>query len=118
MMFKNFITALYFVESVSESKEWYSKYLGSNPIEEDDKFASFRIGSCFLNFHLADEASPVSTGGCVAYWEVDDLDKMVLRAESLGGQLYRGPLKVEQSGRTICQVRDPFGNVFGLESRN
>ncbi len=67
-MFKEFVTALYFVENVQQTKNWYTKLLGISPIEDSESFASFKVGSSFLNFHLADKMSPVSTGGCVAYW--------------------------------------------------
>jgi len=115
-MLKEFVTALLFVESISKSKEWYTNFLGVIPIEEDDRFASFKVGSSFLNLHPADEKSPVSTGGCVVYWETDNFQEMISKAESLGGQIYRGPLKIKETGKTICQIKDPFGNVFGLEA--
>jgi len=115
-MFKNLVTVLFFVQDIRKSKEWYSQLLGIAPIEEDSKFASFRIENHFLNFHLADNKSPVSSGGCVCYWEVTDLHRAIEKAKSLGAKVYRGPLEVSETGRTICQIKDPFGNVFGLET--
>ena len=112
----SFITALHFVNSISESKAWYTDFLEMSVYEEDERFVSFKIGASFLNLHLADEKSPVSSGGCVAYWLTEDLQAAIKKAESLGGKVYRGPLDVKETGRVICQIQDPYGNVFGLES--
>jgi hypothetical protein len=40
-------------------------------------FASFDIAGTFLNFHRAETSSPVSTGGSVSYWLVDDVGKFI-----------------------------------------
>lgn len=85
------------------------------PIEDLINFASFKIGSTYLNFHLADALSPHSTGGTVVYWRADDVQETISRATALGGSLYRRPLYVKESSKTIAQIIDPFGNVFGIE---
>ncbi len=35
---------------------------------------------------------------------------------SLGAQLYRGPMDLE-NGHRICQVLDPYGNSIGIRGR-
>jgi predicted enzyme related to lactoylglutathione lyase len=114
-MLKEVVTVLMFVQNISKSKEWYKKFLSMEPVEDFENFVSFRIGSTCLNLHLADNLSPVSKGGAVAYWRVDDLQATITKATSLGGVVYRGPLYVKEISRTIAQILDPLGNVFGIE---
>jgi predicted enzyme related to lactoylglutathione lyase len=38
------------------------------------------------------------------------------RAIELGGEIYRGPLRVEEVRRTIVQIKDPMGNIIGFEA--
>ena len=106
-----------FVKNIRESRDWYCQFLGLDPIEDLPDFVSFQIGSVFFNLHSADSLSPVSSGGSVAYWVVDDLHAAIQKAVDLKGKLYRGPLKVKEISGVIAQIRDPFGNVFGLEAR-
>ena len=47
------------------------------------------------------------------YAQVDDLDKYLERAESLGGKKVMGPMDVGD-GTSIAAFADPQGNVFGL----
>ncbi len=115
-MFKNIVTILFFVDDILKSAEWYGSLLEIQPIELDSKFASFRMDNHFINFHLADSKSPLSPGGSVCYWQVDHLDSAIERARQAGGSVYRGQLFVKETNRTICQIMDPYGNVFGLES--
>ena len=117
-MFKEIITILIFVKEINSSKEWYQKFLSIKPVEDLPNFASFKIGSVHLNLHLADELSPFSTGGTVVYWNVEDLQATISKAIQMGGIVYRGPLYVKETSRTIAQILDPFGNVFGIECEN
>jgi len=54
------------------------------------------------------------TGGpmTTVYAHVDDLDKYIERAETLGGKKIIGPMDVETV--SFAQFADPQGNVFGL----
>lgn len=63
----------------------------------------------------ADEKSPVSKGGSVGYWLVEDFEASIQHAIELGAKIYRGPLTVSEIGRVIVQLEDPFGNVIGFE---
>lgn len=115
MALKQISSVMFFVRSIKESRDWYREFLDSDPVEDLPDFVSFQVGASLLNFHLSDNKSPVSTGGHVAYWYSDSFDLDIKRALQLGGSLWRGPLEFEP-GKRICQLRDPFGNVFGLES--
>lgn len=115
-MFKSLSTVLIFVIDIKQSRDWYCNFLDLIPVEDYHNFVSFQIGTTFLNLHLADTLSPISTGGSVAYWVVDNLDVAIQKAINLNGRLYRGPLKVKEISGTMAQIIDPFGNVFGLEA--
>lgn len=112
---KSFATIRISAKDVAQSKEWYKSLFNCEPIEEIENFVSFKIaGTCF-DIALADDKSPISTGGSVGYWQVDNLEKTLVRIQELGGKVYRGPLKVTEIQRAIVQVQDPFGNVIGFE---
>jgi predicted enzyme related to lactoylglutathione lyase len=106
---------MFFVEDIKPSRDWYSEFLCCEPAEDFPNFSSFAIGNSFLNLHLADRKSPLTTGGQVAYWSTDNFDGDIERAVHMGAVVWRGPLEFEP-GRRICQIKDPFGNVFGLEN--
>ncbi|MGE3683877.1 MAG: VOC family protein [Bdellovibrionales bacterium] len=113
---KNFATIRMSVNDVSRARDWYRKFWHQDPVDDLKDFVSFRIAGVHFDICLADAKSPTSTGGSVGYWLVDDLDKAIAKALELNASIYRGPLKVEEIHRTIVQIKDPHGNVFGLEA--
>lgn len=112
---KEFATVRIFSNDVLKSKEWYKSLFNQEPIEESDIFVSFKIAGVCLDITLPDAKNPFSSGGSIGYWYVDDIYKVLEVVKQIGGQLYRGPLKVPETQRTIMQVKDPFGNVIGFE---
>jgi predicted enzyme related to lactoylglutathione lyase len=102
---------------VARSREWYEAFFGIAPFEVLEHFVSFKINSTCLDIVLADEKSPYSPGGSVGYWLVDSIESVISRAEELGGEVYRGPLRVDEIQRTIVQIMDPIGNVMGFEAK-
>ncbi|MGE0171343.1 MAG: VOC family protein [Oligoflexales bacterium] len=113
-MLKSVSSIFLFVSDIKQSRDWYEKALGFKPRYEDPDFALFEVGKTNLCFHRADSKSPLTTGGCVGYWWVDDFRGAVVHLSSLGGTIYRGPIPTE-ANLQICQIKDPFGNVIGLE---
>jgi predicted enzyme related to lactoylglutathione lyase len=74
-----------------------------------------------LFFHPADDETASSGevknprgASTVVYFAVDDFDAARDRLLAAGCQPWRGPLAIEE-GRRICQLRDPFGTVWGLD---
>jgi catechol 2,3-dioxygenase-like lactoylglutathione lyase family enzyme len=106
----------FFVADLQQSRDWYAAVLGAPPAEDLADFVRFEVHGFNLCLHRADEKSPLSTGGEVAYWEVDDFDAAVQHFLAHGGALHRGPI-CAIGDLWICQIRDPFGNVIGLEGR-
>ena len=77
------------------------------------EFHYLQVGDAVVEFLRADEKNQPGTHGQVGYWLVEDFDGFVRRAEGMGAGLYRGPIPIEE-GRRMAQIRDPFGNVFGI----
>jgi predicted enzyme related to lactoylglutathione lyase len=106
---------MFFVADIRQSRDWYENVLGCLPEQEMEHFAMFKVGRVELCLLRADDKSPVSTGGSVAYWEVDDFDAAVQHFLAHGATLHRGP--AHEENLWFCQILDPFGNVIGLECR-
>jgi predicted enzyme related to lactoylglutathione lyase len=104
---------LMFVPSVPTAAEWYSSVLQLPVTIVDENFATIPVGPAQLCFHRADSKVPAGRAGQVAYWRVASLIEAAGAFQRAGAQLYRGPLAIE-SGLGICQLADPFGNLFGL----
>lgn len=113
---KSFSTIRISVSNVAQSRDWYKKLFNVEPIEDMENFVSFKIGETCFDISLMDIKSPLSPGGSVGYWLVDNLEGLMERVGQLGGKVYRGPLKVNEIHRTIVQIKDPFGNVVGFEA--
>ena len=113
---KSFATIRLSVANVSESRDWYKQLFEIEPIEDNENFVSFKIQNICFDLCLADEKSPLSTGGSVGYWYVDNFENLLERAHQLGGLIYRGPLNIVEIQRTIVQIQDPFGCIIGFET--
>ncbi|HET7579840.1 MAG TPA: VOC family protein [Bacillales bacterium] len=108
----------FFVQDVGEAKEWYIRLLGSKPVFEHPDFCSFQLGETSIGLHPADGKTPSGIAGQVAYWRVENLEKIIEKFVSHGCEIFRGPI-VGVDGVKICQTRDPFGNAWGLiEKKN
>lgn len=104
---------MFFVSDVERACSWYSQLLGLEPVYLLPDFPVLRVGEVEICFHRADSKVASGAAGAVAYWRVEDFGAALVRSEKFGGVLHRGPLEIE-NGCSICQIRDPFGNLFGL----
>jgi predicted enzyme related to lactoylglutathione lyase len=105
---------MYFVPDRMEAARWYSDLTGLPITTLDDPEHYFiRVGGHDIWFHAADGKMPAGMAGQVAYWRVTDFEAVRERAARLGAVLYRGPLD-RGDGTVMCQMKDPFGNLFGL----
>ena len=82
---------------------------------DDQAFEYLQIGPVRIEIVQADEKVSSGASGSVVYWSVADLDDSLAALEAIGATLYRGPMAIE-NGQRMCQVRDPWGNCFGLRS--
>lgn len=88
----------------------------ASSVESVDEFACFDLGDIEFGFHPSDEEMNPHGGTPVIYLTTDNLEKSVSNAQALGAQLHRGPLQVS-GDRTIAQLVDPFGNIFGFDGK-
>ena len=114
MRFLGVTEGMYFVPDRRAAADWYAR-LFDVPVSclEDPEHFYLRVGAQEIWFLKADEKSSAGTGGQVAYWQVDDFEGTLARAQEMGAVLHRGPLD-RQDGFFMCQVRDPFGCAIGL----
>jgi predicted enzyme related to lactoylglutathione lyase len=105
------------VSDLKESRHFYSHLFDKVPAVDIDGFVSFDIAGTNLEMASADTKNPLSTGGSIGYFEVENLEDYIERAKKLGAEIWRGPLKVNEAGWTIVQIKDGFGNVIGFEGK-
>lgn len=104
-----------FVKNIKQSSAWYAEVFNLPLAIAEKNFALIKVGEVELCFHRADSKSPVSTGNSVTYWSVECLANSMKKLQEKGGSIYRGPIPIPESREGICQIKDPFGNVFGLQ---
>jgi catechol 2,3-dioxygenase-like lactoylglutathione lyase family enzyme len=107
-------TLMIFVDRPDEAARFWGGVLGAPPPDDDPQLVP--AAGLQLFFHAADPARNPQ-GGTVAYLAVADFDGAREELLSAGCGPHRGPLALAD-GRRICQVRDPFGTVWGLEQVN
>jgi predicted enzyme related to lactoylglutathione lyase len=104
---------LFFVENVQKAKDWYVQLLGNEPFFDDENYCAFHLGTATVGIHPNDGKTTSGVAGQVAYWRVTDIYERIRHFESHGCRLFRGPIfGVDKVW--ICQLMDPFGNVWGL----
>jgi predicted enzyme related to lactoylglutathione lyase len=103
----------YFVEDLAGATGWYGARLGVEPTVRAQQLVMFDVAGIRLTLHEADEFNQPGPSGTVVYWTVDDVDATVARWSRHGASAHRGP-KTIMTGERLCQMRDPFGNLFGL----
>ncbi len=99
----------------SKSRKFLQELFEIQPIEVQQNFVSFLIGNSILDICLEDYKNPSSSGGTIAYWQVEDLEFFIQKVRKLGGEVFRGPLEVKETNTKIVQIKDPCGSVIGLE---
>jgi predicted enzyme related to lactoylglutathione lyase len=105
-----------FAEEPKVVATWWADLLNcpGDRVSCDDGFVYFDIGGIEFGFHPFDAGKNPVGGSPVVYLRVEDHAAALARAESKGARLHRGPLVVHAS-RSIAQLIDPFGNIFGFD---
>lgn len=108
-----------FIEDPRAAASWWAALLevGDDSIHVDGDFVRFTADRVEFGFHPADDERNPRAGSPVPYLLASDLAGDMARAIQCGATLHRGPLDVDP-GRTICQLVDPFGTVFGIDNRS
>lgn len=107
-------TVMHFVTDPKGTAEWWAKQFGGS-VQVDQCFAWFTVDDVEVGFHPADVSKNPTGASTVVYWKAEDFDTTRQRLLDAGCEPWRGPLNVAD-GRRICQLKDPFGIVFGLDS--
>ncbi|THJ66937.1 hypothetical protein E8P82_05595 [Arthrobacter echini] len=104
-----------FVRQFDDAVDWYERFVGRPPEQREKQLAVWQLDGVRLTVHSEDEynVQAADTAGTVAYFGIDDVDAALAYCEKLGATAHRGP-KTIFSGERLLQVRDPFGNLFGL----
>jgi len=103
----------YFVDDLQTAVAWYTERLGRQPAVRGDALVAFEINGVRLTLHSADELNSPGAAGTVPYWTVPSVDDVVAEWTAHGATAHRGP-KTVFTGERLCQLRDPFGNLFGV----
>ncbi len=103
----------FFVPHVSVAQKWYREIFGAPRFSSKD-FVLFEGPGIEIGIHTADAKALGAGGQQVLYWGVEDLAEALARMLALGCQVYREPI-VGIDGPSVCQVQDPFGNIWGLK---
>lgn len=106
------------VNDLAASKKFYRDFFGVPAHEEDGNYVSFDLAGTRLEMVTADDKNPASTGGSIGYFEVASIGAVLEKARQLGASVWRGPLKVNDDGWTIVQIKDSAGNIIGFEGRD
>jgi predicted enzyme related to lactoylglutathione lyase len=101
----------YFVDRLEEAVDWYAARLGREPVQRGGALVAFEIGGTRLTLHEVDELNAGGPAGVAAYWTVPDVDAVVADWVAHGAVAHRGP-KTVFTGERLCQLLDPFGNLF------
>ncbi|HEX6701593.1 MAG TPA: VOC family protein [Gaiellaceae bacterium] len=107
-----------FADDTHAVSAWWAEAFGVEQVEVEPHpqgdFVFFEAAGVELGFHAADPGKNAVGGSPVVYFSVPSVEAARARLLAEGAAPHRGPLAVSAS-RSICQLRDPFGNVFGLD---
>ena len=104
---------LFFVPDVQNAKPWYVNLLGEEPYFDDKNYCAFNLAGTTIGIHPNDNKTSSGVAGQVTYWRVSEIQKTIAHFQSHGCHLFRGPIfSIDKAW--ICQLIDPFGNVWGL----
>lgn len=107
------VNVFYFVADLPRATEWYTARLGLEPAVVRSQLVMYEVAGMRLTVHVVDEFNRAGPSGPVAYWDVEDVDRVVAEWSEHGAVAHRGP-KTIFTGERLCQVLDPFGNLIGL----
>jgi methyltransferase (TIGR00027 family) len=109
-MFQDLKHVAYPVRDLGKAKEWYSRLLETEPAVDSPFAVVFRVGDSSLSLFCVDHASHAS--GVIAYWAVDDVDRVYQ-------ELLHSGAAPRMEVNTVFGIRraaisDPFGNTIGI----
>ena len=103
----------FFVDDLEAAVTWYSARLGRDPVTRGGALVAFDLNGTTLTLHQQDDLNSPGPAGTSPYWTVEDVDAVVDDWTSNGATVHRGP-KTVFTGERLCQLLDPFGNLFSV----
>ncbi|WP_066039154.1 VOC family protein [Herbiconiux solani] len=103
----------YFVDDLEAAVEWYSARLEREPVVRGGALVAFDVDGTRLTLHQTDEFNSPGPAGTSPHWTVADVDDVVADWTAHGAVAHRGPKSVF-TGERLCQLLDPFGNLFAI----
>lgn len=103
----------YFVDDLEGAVAWYAERLGREPVQRGGALVAFDVDGVRLTLHETDDYNRPGPSGVSVYWTVDDIDAIVDDWTKHGAVAHRGP-KTVFTGERLCQLLDPFGNLFSI----
>jgi predicted enzyme related to lactoylglutathione lyase len=103
----------YFVDELEEAVAWYAARLGREPVLHGGALVAFEVSGVRLTLHESDTYNTPGPAGVSVYWTVPDVDSVVTDWTAHGAVAHRGP-KTVFTGERLCQLLDPFGNLFSV----
>ena len=110
-MFLGLRTAVYYVDDMSNARDWYSTVLDITPYFDEPFYVGFNVGGFELGLH-PDEGRTKGEGQ-VPYWGVENAESSFARLVELGATPHQNVQDVG-GGIKVGTVKDPFGNFFGV----
>jgi predicted enzyme related to lactoylglutathione lyase len=103
----------YFVDDLEAAVDWYGARLKRQPVVRGEALAAFDLDGTRLTLHRKDEFNTPGPAGTSPYWTVLDVDAFAEEWAAHGAVAHRGP-KTVFTGERLCQLLDPFGNLFSV----
>lgn len=98
---------------------FYSKVFGKKPDMEEDSYAGFMVGSCFLSIGPHDKVKGKNANPerLLLNFETKEVKKEFARIQKIEGvKVVKEPYQMEGWGGWIATLADPDGNFFQLMS--
>jgi predicted enzyme related to lactoylglutathione lyase len=99
---------------VHQSANFYETVFGWDIRGRDTSRPSFAYPSADVTGAWVTNRAISREAGLLPYIWVDDIDDVLARIESHGGEVVQAPRQISAGDEWIATFRDPAGNVMGL----
>jgi predicted enzyme related to lactoylglutathione lyase len=111
-MIQGLRTVIYQVDDLAAAKDWYSSVLGFAPYFDEPFYVGFNVGGYELGLDPHGE-NVVKGNNAVAYWGVEDIQKVYRKLQELGAETVSEITSVGDRIE-VAVFKDPFGNSSEL----
>ncbi len=109
-MARNIIHIVYPVKDLEKAKQFYGKFLDTEPYVASAYYVGYRIGDQEIGL------DPNSTVGPIAYTDVEDIKSSLKAMTEVGAEIVQDVRNVG-GGLLIARVKDANGNVVGFRQQ-